>query len=64
MSERDHCAHKLTLSDCGHLHIYMGTGQWALMTKRKFQNPSKITFHGNFHSTALIQARRAAKVPS
>ena len=62
MSEPDHCAHKPTLRDCGHLHIYLGTGQWALMTK--FQNPSKITFHGNFHSTALIKARRAAKVPS
>ena len=39
------------------------TNIWALITRRKLQNPPKITLHGNCHSSAPITDTKVPRVP-
>ena len=38
------------------------TNIWALITRRKLQNPPKITLHGNCHSSAPITDTKVPRV--
>ena len=39
------------------------TGTWALMNRRKLQNPPKIALYGNCRSSASRRATKVPKVP-